>query len=164
MSAYQYEHTGPIEPHYIGRLTYQVLFAPPELQAELLSYQRPRVRIAGDIEGVPVHLAWQPTGDGRLYLLIGSNLRSKLKRTMGEVITVRLNIADPNEVIVPEELAERLAQDDEAALLWERLAPGTQRAFAYYLDSAKSSAARAQRLEELLIRLEKGIYSFRVKV
>jgi hypothetical protein len=75
----RFSYTALLERHDLGRYAYQVLYASPELQAELLAYQRPRVRIVGEVEGIAVSLVWQPSGDGRLYLLIGDELRRARK-------------------------------------------------------------------------------------
>lgn len=48
MTGYRYSYTGPLDLYDFGRYAYHVLYAPPELQAELLAQQRPRVRISGE--------------------------------------------------------------------------------------------------------------------
>jgi len=154
MTDYRFTCTLPLERHDVGRYVYQVVYAPPEVQAELLAHQRPRVRISGEVEGLPVNLAWQPSGDGRLYLMIGADLRSALRLALGDTVTVRFNIADPSEVVVPPELAEALAQEPFYAHLWERLTPGRKRALAQLIAGARSSAARGRRLREALDHLE----------
>lgn len=61
----------------------------------MLAHQRPRVRITGEIEGIPVNLAWQPSGDGRLYLIVSDEPRRARNLLPGDPVTVQFNIADP---------------------------------------------------------------------
>ncbi len=158
MTAYRYVYTGPLELYDLGRYAYHVLYAPPELQAELLAQQRPRVRIAGALEGIPVNLAWQPSGDGRLYLIVSDELRRARNLLPGDPVTVQFNVADPDEVVVPPELAQLLEEDPLYAHLWSELTSGRRRAFAYMIASAKGSATRARRLQEVLSHLEQNTF------
>jgi hypothetical protein len=159
VTAYRYTYSGPLELYDLGRYAYHVLYAPPELQAELLAQQRPRVRISGEFEGIPVNLAWQPSGDGRLYLLVSDELRRARTLLAGDQVTVRFNVADPDEVVVPPELAQVLAEDPLYAHLWDELTAGRKRAFAYMIASAKGSATRARRLQEVLGHLEQNTFA-----
>jgi hypothetical protein len=131
-----------------------VLYAPPELQAELLAHQRPRVRIAGEIEGIPVNLAWQPSGDGRLYLIVSDEVRRARNLLLGDPVTIQFNIADPDHVVVPPELEQLLAHDPLYAQLWSEITSGRKRALAHLIASAKGSATRARRLQEVRDHLE----------
>lgn len=154
MTDYRYTYTGPLELYDFGRYAYHVLYAPPELQVELLVQQRPRVRISGEIEGMPVSLAWQPSGAGRLYLIVSDKLRRARNLLPGDPVTVRFNIADPDQVDVPPELAERLEDDPFYAHLWGEATAGRKRAFSHIIASAKSSTTRPRRLQEVLDHLE----------
>lgn len=154
VTAYQYSYTGPLDEYDFGRYAYCVLYAPPELQAELLAHQRPRVRIAGEIEGIAVNLAWQPSGDGRLYLIVNNELRRVRNLVVGDPVTIQFNIADPDQVIVPPELEQLLEQDPLYAHLWSEITAGRKRALAHMVASAKSSATRARRLQEVRDHLE----------
>jgi hypothetical protein len=147
---YRYTYTGPLELYDFGRYAYHVLYAPPELQAELL----PRVRISGEIEGIQVNLAWQPSGDERLYLIVSDKLRRARNLIPGDPVTLRFNIADPDHVDIPPELAQRLEEDRFYAHLWSEATAGRKRAFAHMIVSAKSSATRARRLQDVLDHLE----------
>jgi hypothetical protein len=158
MTAYRYSYTGPLELYDLGRYAYHVLYASPELQAELLAQQRPRVRISGELEGIPVNLAWQPSGDGRLYLIVSDELRRARNLLAGDPVTVQFNIADPDAVVVPPELAQVLEQDPLYEHLWGELTPGRRRAFAHLIASAKGSATRARRLQEVLGHLEHNTF------
>ena len=154
MNAYRYTYTGPLDQYDFGRYAYHVLYAPAELQAELLAHQRPRVRITGEIEGIPVNLAWQPSGDGRLYLFVSEELRRARNLLVGNPVTIQFSIADPDQVSVPPELEALLAQDPLYTQLWSEITSGRKRALAHLVASAKSSATRARRLQEICDHLE----------
>lgn len=154
MTAYQYTYTGPLDQYDLGRYAYHVLYAPAELQAALLAHQRPRIRITGEIEGIPINLAWQPSGDGRLYLIVSDELRRARNLLPGDPLTIQFNIADPDQVVVPPELEQLLEHDPLYAQLWSEITSGRKRAFAHLIASAKSSATRARRLQEVCDHLE----------
>lgn len=156
MTAYQFSYTGPLDQYDFGRYAYYVLYAPPDLQAALLVHQRPRVRITGEIEGIPVDLAWQPSGDGRLYLIVRDEVRRTRNLVLGDPVTIQFNIADPNQVIVPPELEALLADDPLYAQLWSDITPGRKRALAHLIASAKSASTRARRLQEVRDHLEQN--------
>jgi hypothetical protein len=154
VTAYRYSHTGPLELYDLGRYAYHVLYAPPGLQRELLAQQRPRVRISGELAGSLVNLAWQPSGDGRLYLIVSDAVRRTGNVRLGDPITVQFNVVDPNLVVVPPELAQLLEHDPFYAHLWNGITAGRKRAFAQMVASAKSDATRARRLDEVRDHLE----------
>lgn len=158
VTTYRYSYTGPLELYDLGRYAYHVLYAPPELQAELLAQQRPRVRISGALEGMPVNLAWQPSGDGRLYLIVSDELRRAGNLLEGDLVRLQFNVADPDAVIVPLELAQVLEHDPLYAHLWSELTPGRKRAFAHIIASAKGTATRVRRLQEVLGHLEQNTF------
>lgn len=158
MTAYRYSYTAPLELYDLGRYAYHVLYASPELQAELLAQQRPRVRISGELEGMPANLAWQPSGDGRLYLIVSDELRRARRLLAGDPVTVQFNVADPDEVVVPPELTQVLEEDPLYAHLWSEITTGRKRAFAYMIASAKGSVTRARRLQEVLGHLEHNTF------
>ena len=124
MADYRCTYTGPLELYDFGRYAYHVLYAPPELQAELLAQQRPRVRISGELEGVPVNLAWQPSGDGRLYLLVSDKLRRARDLLSGDPVTVRFNIADPIRSMSPRSSLSALRMTRSTRIYGVRPRPG----------------------------------------
>jgi hypothetical protein len=154
VTVYRYLHTGPLELYDLGRYAYHVLYASPDLQLELLSQQRPRIRISGELAGSPINLAWQPSGDGRLYLLVSDEVRRAGNVHLGDLVTVHFNVVDPDQVVVPPELAQLLEQDPFYAHLWSGITAGRKRAFAQMIASAKSAATRARRLQEVCDHLE----------
>jgi hypothetical protein len=86
VTQYRYTYTGPLDQYDFGRYAYSVLYAPPKLQADLLAHQHPRVCIAGEIEGISVNLAWQPSGGGRLYLIVSNQVRRARNLVLGDTV------------------------------------------------------------------------------
>ena len=93
---------------------------------------------------------------GPCFMVGQAQLRS-LGLVPGQSVEVSL-MADPNpdEVPIPEELAEALAQDPEAAAKWHAATPGRQRGLAYRVDSAKNLQTRADRAIAVLRELHTG--------
>lgn len=57
---------------------------------------------------------------------------------------------------LPEELAERLAQDPELAAAFDELTPGRQRGYNLHVSEAKQSSTRKRRVEKVVPRILEG--------
>ena len=69
-----YAFEARVERFGVGRtrkVWYDVLFLPPELEAQLPFDRYPRLRMEGEIAEVAIENAWMPTGHGRRYVIVG---------------------------------------------------------------------------------------------
>ena len=143
-----FEFNAAIEPLIWGRTTYTILRLPADVGEALVTLGATRVE--GDIEGVPVNLALITAAvvDGP-FLWAGKSLLAKLKIEAGQPLQVRLRIADPDEVVVPEDIHKALVR---AGLLaaWEQLTPGKRRSLLYPVESARTEPTRGKRIDVLL--------------
>ncbi len=157
MGYYQFTCTGPLTLHALGTYTYRVLFCDPELEAALpFKKGTPRLRIDGELEGIPVSLAWQPSRGGPHYVMVSPELCKQAGVKVGDEVTLRFNLADPNRVPLPEELEQLLRESGEGTALWEAQTPGRRRSLMHLVESAKSPATRARRAAEALALLRSG--------
>lgn len=142
-----------LERHGVGRtrkLWYNVVFLPVELVAELPFRAHPRLRVEGEIADLPIEGAWMPTGDGRRYLIVAPRLLQEAGVAIGDLVEVRLRVADQDAVDMPPELAAALAAHADARTAWDGLCAGKRRVFAHRVSAAKSPATRARRVAEVM--------------
>ncbi|WJL96874.1 YdeI/OmpD-associated family protein [Microbacterium sp. ET2] len=143
-----HEVTGFIEPMVWGRSRYTVLRVPASLVAA--AEEAGTRRVAGRLEDVAVNLALTraPVIDDT-FVWTGSSLLRRLRLEAGDPVTGWLAPVDPDEVPVPEDLAEALA---EAGLRgqWDQLPPATRRRQLVPIDGAATAATRARRIEALV--------------
>lgn len=139
---------GFIEPMVWGPSRYTVLRIPLALvdAAEAAGTRR----VAGELEDVTVNLALTraPVIDDT-FVWTGSSLLRRLRLEVGDPLTGWLAPVDPDEVPVPDDLAEALAT---AGLRerWDLQTPATRRRQLVPIDGAATAATRARRIRSLL--------------
>ena len=127
----------------------------PEKTLEELNHPK-RIRIEGTINGTPFNLAIQHIKDGRRFLMVGNTLRKAAKLKAGDKVEVIFNLANPDEIKLPEELMEVLEQDPEGKAVFSQFTPGLQRSLAHYVTSAKQVDTRIKRALELMDKAKLG--------
>lgn len=142
-------------------MTYTVVFLEPALDHELFSaarYRRfiraNRARFVGEIEDIPVELAWQPSPGRGHYAMISPAVCKQLGVRIGSEVTIRFELVDPDHVVVPDDVARALRAPRMAAR-WKALTPGQQRALLAVVTSARSDATREKRIGNLFEPLER---------
>lgn len=159
MSYFTHEFTGPISRLDVGRarvIRYKVLFLPPALEAELPFGDYPRLRVEGEIAGVPVRGAWMPVGDGRRYFIVSPAIKAATGFDVGEDVEMRFRVDDQDHVDVPEALERALGTEPVVLALWSELTPGKRRMYAAHVASARTPATERRRVDEALQALREG--------
>jgi hypothetical protein len=159
MSYYRFAFRGPVEIHRMGDMRYRVVYLPEELETAVGVGGRGRVRMTGEVNEHPVALAWQPAvlpRGKRYYLLLSARFCQDAGLRVGDHVDVRFNVADPEAVVLPEELAVGLAANRRVTRAWEALTPGKQRAVAAFVASARTSATREKRVLAMVDALAAG--------
>lgn len=146
----EYASTAAVTRLDFGRMAYHVLPLDPDVAADLPFDEHPRLRISGEIGETPIDGAWTPDGTGGHYLILSKKFLKASGTALGDVVTVRFALADPDAVDVPGELAERLSADEAFREGWEALTPGRRRGLAYRVASAKRAATRSRRVKEII--------------
>ncbi|WP_046242629.1 YdeI/OmpD-associated family protein [Hymenobacter terrenus] len=135
-----------------ARMQTQVVPVPPDVVAELGG--RPNQRVLATINGHCLRRGLLPRADGSRYLLLGKLACRTYGFRVGDELTIALTAdPNPNQVDLPEELAEGLEAWPEAGAQFARLTPGRQRSIAYRIDSAKRPETRLQRTMQELEQL-----------
>jgi Bacteriocin-protection, YdeI or OmpD-Associated len=140
---------GRIEPMVWGRATYTILRLPPDVAAQLGSAKR----VEGEMNEHPVNLA--PTRAPVLddpFLWAGQSLLERIGAAPGDVVEVRLRPADPDLVVVDEDIEQALRAAGVIGQ-WAQLTPGKQRGLLYQVGSAKTPATRQKRIASLIAGL-----------
>jgi len=141
-------------------LSYSVVFLEPALETEL--FQRAtfshlvrggRLRFTGEVEDLPVQLAWQPARNRGHYAMLSPAICKQLELRIGHEVTVRFDLEDPSRVAVPEDIRHALAQRPADAKRWSALTPGKQRALIAFVNSARTDSTRANRIANLFAPL-----------
>ena len=87
------------------------------------------------------------------YYIVSKKVLRKIGKALGDEVTVVFSIADQKAVDVPNALTELLESNDRLREKWQGLTPGKQRGLVHGLNTAKTSATRTKRLEQLEIAL-----------
>jgi len=141
-----------------GRVIWnRVLFLPPELEALLPFDAHPRLRVQGEMAGVPVAGAFMPTGDGRRYVIVPPVVRKRAGVDIGDTIEMRFAVDDQDRVVIPEPLARELARDEDLRAAWERLSPGRRRGLVHPIHAARTAPTRDKRLREAIEVMRGGV-------
>lgn len=159
--------TGRLERYVFGAppgrvLVYRVVFLDPELERllfESAAYARfvvgSRVRFAGEVEDIPVELAWQPAPGRGHYAMISPALCKQLAVDVGDEVTIRFEPIDPRRVTVPDDVRRSLATRTRDRARWKKLTPGQQRALLANVASARTDKTRAARIAKLFEPLDR---------
>ncbi|MDX2091428.1 MAG: YdeI/OmpD-associated family protein [Kofleriaceae bacterium] len=141
-------------------LTYSVVFLEPEVEAALFGsdtyahlMRGGRLRFTGEVEDIPVQLAWQPARGRGHYVMLSPALCKQLALRVGSEVTVRFDLEDPERVVVPDDIRRALSVRAADAKRWAKLSPGKQRALIAFVESARTDATRHKRIADLFAPL-----------
>jgi hypothetical protein len=150
-----YRFTAPLEKMN-AEMAFMYVEVPLDVEKEFGT--RSRVRVQGTVNGVAVDRALMPQKSGVHIIIIGGDIRkaAKIKR-VGDPVQVEFwKHPSPDELELPEALAETLDFLPEMKAAWDQLTPGMKRSMCYWVGSAKTEATQAKRVAELLRRFEAG--------
>lgn len=91
-------------------------------------------------------------------LLVRSDVRAQLGEPRpGDSLHVRLALdSAPRIVTLPEDVAELVEANPDAAATWESLSPSRRKEYAIWIAEAKRPETRQRRVEETVARLARG--------
>ena len=122
-------------------------FGVPPLVAEALIAQREDRRVICNLnEKKQYQCAMLPRGNGTFLITVNKKIQKDLGLLIGAHVQVSLRRDDSEYGLpMPEELAEVLAQDEEANRLFHALTPGKLRTLLYIVSQVKNPDARISR-------------------
>ncbi|MCC3156745.1 YdeI/OmpD-associated family protein [Hymenobacter sp. 15J16-1T3B] len=159
-AAASFTFEGQLQPNGLGFMPMAIIIVPEDV-VEALGGNSVK-RVVGTLNGHPIRRGLLPMSTGQRFLLVSKALRRELRLSADTPVTVTLAPdPNPNQVDLPEELADGLEEWPEAAAAFVRLTPGRQRNLVHYIDAAKRPETRAQRVVKLLHQLANGAVPFR---
>ena len=150
MSFYPFQFKAPVTRQHMGKeLYYTVVVLPVDLEPHLPFDRFPRLRVEGEVDGVPIEGTFM-LGGGYFYLMTPRKLLKKLGKEVGDEVKVDFGVADQDAVHMPPELAEALDDAPDLAEIWNSWTPGKRPGHAHRVTSAKAAATKAKRVAEIL--------------
>jgi hypothetical protein len=131
-------------------LTYRVVFLTPEVERSITFGRGNRVRFIGEFEGVPMQGAWQSAPGKGHYVMLSAQVLEQAERDVGDEATIAFTVVADDFVAVPDDVAAALERARSANRAWKALSASQQRALLAQVESAKTAATRARRIERLV--------------
>jgi hypothetical protein len=114
------------------------------------------LRFEGELEEVPVQLAWQSDGAGGRYAMLSPALLKEAGLAPGQHARLRFRLVSDEDFLFPDELVEALALSPAAQARWDALAPGRRRSLSAPISALRRPESRKARAALLIERLQSG--------
>jgi len=103
-------------------------------------------RVKGKLDSYPLkQTALIPIGDGKFILPINGTMRKGTGKKHGDKLKVMLEL-DESKFLMNADFVACIKDDPTAFVFFKTLAPGHQRYFSKWIDSAKTSATKTKRI------------------
>ncbi|MFN0199884.1 MAG: DUF1905 domain-containing protein [Bacteroidia bacterium] len=116
------------------------------------------VKVRGSVDDFPLeHYKLMPMGNGKLFLPIKAALRKKIGKEAGDSVYIVL-YADETPRQIPEEIVQCFK--NEAPALYQtflHFTEGEQFAYLNWIYEAKTEETKANRIAEMMLRLQTGL-------
>jgi hypothetical protein len=123
---------------------------PPDIIPKLKLKTKKEFRIKGLIDDVKFErLATYPIGDGNFIIAINAELRKKLGKKEGAMLSVTFEL-DKSEALQSQELMDCLKEDPEALQQFSTFTPSHKNYFHNYVLAAKGMDTRAGRIVNIM--------------
>lgn len=90
-----------------------------------------------------------PMGEGNFILPLNNNIRKAIRKKQGDVLSVNIEL-DPTEYSLNADFQECLEIEPAAAVFFKTLTRSHQNYFSKWIESAKTSNTRQQRIAEAI--------------
>lgn len=119
--------------------------------------QRTSYRVKGWLDTYPIRqVALIPIGDGTFVIPINATMRRALRKEEGATVQVEL-AADDDPFTQSADLLACLADDPTAQAFFDSLAPGHQRYYTKWIESAKTAETKAKRIAQAITGFSMGM-------
>lgn len=133
--------------------TYVVI--PPDILKKLKRKDNKGFRIKGVIDNTPFEkLSTYPVGDGEIIIAINSEMRKKLGKKEGAIISIKFDL-DESPALFSQELMDCLAEDKIAEKQFLSQLKSHQNYFHRYVETAKTAATKAGRIVNTINAMHK---------
>lgn len=116
------------------------------------------VTVSGRIDGFELKkYKLMPMGNGQLFLPVKAEIRKNIQKQAGDVVHVQLSV-DESPQEIPDELLECFKLEDSRLLItFTGFSQSEQKAYLDWIYAAKSEEKKADRIVEMMRRLESGL-------
>lgn len=122
---------------------------PPRVTEAFAPWARAgRVTVVGSVRGVEVRATLVPVGSGRQRLFVNGGMRAATGVQVGDEVTFTLWVTQPDEVVVPADVATGLAGEPGAREAFDALPPSHRRELLRHVDDARTPQTRARRIAQ----------------
>lgn len=129
---------------------------PSETAQQLLPGNKKSFRVRALLDGHQFGgLALLPMGGGNFILAINSTMRRKIKKAVGAMLEVALEV-DNQKTEPPAELLECLHDEPKALEAFNRLPPSHKNYYTKWINSAKGAETKARRIAATIRTLQNG--------
>ena len=128
---------------------------PSKVAEQLKPNNKRSFRVKGYLDAQKVNgLAMIPMGGGDFIIALKADLRRQIKKSKGALLEVKLEV-DSAPVKFNADLIECLKDEPQTFGFFKSLAPGHQRYFSNWIDSAKTEATKTKRIAMALSAFER---------
>jgi hypothetical protein len=109
---------------------------------------RAQLRIKGTIDGASFHGTLLPAGKDSSFVMVNKELREKIGKKDGDVVSVRMDIErEPTSAFgIPLDLAVELMKNAKAKACFDHISPSHKQAYLNWIGSAKLPETRKRRI------------------
>ncbi len=128
---------------------------PQAIAGQLKPGMRQSFRVQGKLDEVPVeHLALIPMGEGDFIIPLKTDLRRKLRKQKGAILSLQLE-ADDRPLPLSEDFLACLQDEPNALAAYKALPPSHQRYYSKWIEEAKTEATKAKRIAQAITGLSR---------
>jgi len=137
-----------------GSATKTGIVVPPEAITELGAGKRPPVHV--DVNGYEYRSTVAVMG-GQYLVGVNADVRAASGLQAGDAVRVTLTVADtPREVVIPDDLAARLSEDEPVRLFFSALSNSLQRYHIDTINAARTPETRQRRIDKAVALFREG--------
>jgi hypothetical protein len=116
------------------------------------------VKVSGSIDGYELkHCKLMPMGNGKLFLPVKAAIRKKIEKEEGDYVTVTFYV-DESPLSIPDELLECFRNEPSSVYeIFISFTEGEQKAYIDWIYSAKNPETKANRIVEMMSRLQRKL-------
>lgn len=130
---------------------------PADIAGKLKPGNKKSFRVKGRLDEYPIEqVALMPIGEGDFIMPVNAAMRKGVGKRQGASLKVQLEVDDAG-FKLNEEFMACMEDEPKALAFFKSLAPGHQRYFSNWIDSAKTEGTRAKRIAQTINAMEKSM-------
>ncbi|QEH39744.1 YdeI/OmpD-associated family protein [Chitinophaga sp. XS-30] len=130
---------------------------PADIAGKLKPGNKKSFRVKGRLDEYAIEqVALMPIGEGDFIMPVNATMRKGIGKRQGASLKVQLEVDDAG-FKLNEEFMACMEDEPKALAFFKSLAPGHQRYFSNWIDSAKTEGTRAKRIAQTINAMEKSM-------